>query len=220
MKIQKDATLKIKYHEYGENLERGAIGKSNVEAGPDFKGKIWLKKYYYYYNILPKISLQDRCSRLVCEINVQDQLARSIFKTSLQDQLQMLVCKTDASPVCKIDARLPFLERTTCVTFQAMCTIIFRKCMEDQKAARSPKYPFTFHWHIKIANLVLMPFPYNIIYIHSFIHKQNIYIHIINSCVNTKLFHDVFSCINTYKLKNTKVRALHNPTWIYEGLAT
>ena len=28
---------------YGENLGRGAIGKSNVEAGPGFRGNIWLK---------------------------------------------------------------------------------------------------------------------------------------------------------------------------------
>ena len=43
VKIWKDATLRIKYHRYGENLKRGAIGKSNVEAGPGFKGNIWLK---------------------------------------------------------------------------------------------------------------------------------------------------------------------------------
>ena len=54
----------------------------------------------------------------------------------------------------------------------------------------------------------------------SFIHKQNMYIHIINSCVNTKLFHDVFNCINSYKLKNMKMAALHNLTRIYKGLAT
>jgi hypothetical protein len=45
VKIRKDATLRIKYHKYGENLGRGAIGKSNVEAGLDFRGNIWLKIY-------------------------------------------------------------------------------------------------------------------------------------------------------------------------------
>ena len=157
--------------------------------------------------------MQHQWSRSVYKINVQDQFARSIFKTSLQDQI--------SSPVCKIDARLSFLERTTHVTFQAMCKIISTKCMEDQKVACSPN--ILFQWHIKTVNHV--PCSYNIhdfihIHTHSFIHKQKIYIHIINSCVNIKLFHDVFSCINTYKLKNIKMGALHNPTWIYEGLAT
>jgi hypothetical protein len=44
VKIRKDATLRIKYHEYGENLEIGAIGKSNVEARLGFRGNVWLKK--------------------------------------------------------------------------------------------------------------------------------------------------------------------------------
>jgi hypothetical protein len=64
VKIRKDATLKIKYHKYGESLEKGVIGKSNVEARPGFRGNIWLKK--------KKIIIIIYFPRSVCKTNVQD----------------------------------------------------------------------------------------------------------------------------------------------------
>jgi hypothetical protein len=63
VKIRKDTTLRIKYHKYGENLRRGTIGKSNLEAGLDFRGNMWLKYIMYF-------------PRPVCKINSQDQFAR------------------------------------------------------------------------------------------------------------------------------------------------